>query len=92
VAPLTKGGQVPFLAIGFIVVEVMNSERVSPSGIVRVTAPFAFISTSLAKSVSKFLGPRGRIFTNKFAHLIKSFKEVTANIFSSSSSFFLIRY
>jgi hypothetical protein len=65
-APLAQRGQVPLLAIRFVIVQVMNRQCVSILWIVQVPASLALIASSRAKSIAEFLCPAGRVLANEF--------------------------
>jgi hypothetical protein len=70
VAPLTERREVPFCAIRFIIVQVVDRKRVAVFRIVWMAATFTLVAARLAESVPELLGPGVRIGADEFSHTL----------------------
>jgi hypothetical protein len=67
-ATLTERRQVPFRAIGFVVIQVMDGQSVTRLRMVRMPAALALVASGSAEIVPELLSPARRINAYKFAH------------------------
>jgi hypothetical protein len=68
VAPLTKRGEVPFLTVRLVVIQVVDRECIAVLRIMRMMAALALVTASCPESVSELLGPCFGICAYEFAH------------------------
>jgi hypothetical protein len=67
-ATLTERRQIPFLAVGFVIVQVVDGQSIAVGRIMRMTASLTFVSARRTKRVPESLCPRRGIFSGKLAH------------------------